>query len=369
MKQITDNGGSITTHDYLNAFFYKDGTLEHFSHEEGRVVKEESGGTFAYEYFLKDHLGNTRVSFDATGTILQTDHYYPFGMRMGGSLANQTGVENRYRYNGKELHTELNLGWYDYGFRWYDPAVARFVSVDPLAEKFHFLTTYQYASNTPVWAIDLDGLEGIVTSPGISVPLTLGRATPAFPVTNPTPTIGLNVPSGLANEHPAVQQALLEEWYSQAPEGMFAPGQNSSTKESGTVINVDDPVVLPVPEAVSDATQTGILRPLDGGAVQSEGGDSPGYAPERALPRDEHGNPIPEEGAQGPHTQLGQRQGRRETYRQGREFDENGQPVKDIDFTDHGRPGNHTNPHEHRYIPNETGGTPRRGPAQPLKVD
>jgi len=60
------------------------------------------------------------------------------------------------------LHQEFNLGLYDYGFRWYDPAIARFVSVDPLAEKFPYLTTYQYASNTPIQAVDLDGLEAFI---------------------------------------------------------------------------------------------------------------------------------------------------------------------------------------------------------------
>ena len=167
MKQITDNGGSITTHDYLNAFFYKDGTLEHFSHEEGRVVKEESGGAFAYEYFLRDHLGNTRVSFDATGTILQTDHYYPFGMRMGGSLANQTGIENRYRYNGKELHPELNLGWYDYGARMYDPSIARWNGVDALAEVYTSFTPYHYGLNDPINFIDIAGLGSARPNPKV----------------------------------------------------------------------------------------------------------------------------------------------------------------------------------------------------------
>ena len=94
---------------------------------------------------------------------LRSKHYYPFGLRLGG-LSTTTGVPNRYRYNGKELHDELGLGWYDYGFRWYDPAVARFVSVDPLAESFPELTTYQYAGNTPIWAVDLDGLEPAVTT-------------------------------------------------------------------------------------------------------------------------------------------------------------------------------------------------------------
>jgi len=42
--------------------------------------------------------------------------------------------------------------------------VARFVSVDPLAESFYYLTTFQYASNRPIDAIDLDGLEAVLVN-------------------------------------------------------------------------------------------------------------------------------------------------------------------------------------------------------------
>ncbi|MBF0202013.1 MAG: RHS repeat-associated core domain-containing protein [Desulfamplus sp.] len=86
------------------------------------------------------------------------------------------------------------------------------------------------------------------------------------------------------------------------------------------------------------------------------------YVPDRPLPRDEHGNPLPESDTE--HTELGTRQGRNDNYPQAREFDRNGNPTRDIDFTDHGR--NHPNPHQHRHLPNPTGGTPERGPAEPL---
>jgi hypothetical protein len=91
------------------------------------------------------------------------------------------------------------------------------------------------------------------------------------------------------------------------------------------------------------------------------------HFPERPLPRDPHGNPTPDPEAAGrPHTQLGQKEGRRGQYDQAREFDASGKPVRDIDFTDHGRK-NHPNPHQHQYSPNGTGGTPSRGPTEPLK--
>lgn len=41
--------------------------------------------------------------------------------------------------------------------------------------------------------------------------------------------------------------------------------------------------------------------------------------------------------------------------------------MKGIDFTDHGRPQIHPNPHEHPYELNPTGGTPIRGDARPLE--
>lgn len=84
------------------------------------------------------------------------------------------------------------------------------------------------------------------------------------------------------------------------------------------------------------------------------------------LPRTQHGVPIPEKGVEAPHTQLGTKQGSGGPYRQAREFDAEGKPVRDINFTDHGRPGKHPNPHQHRHIPNPTGGTPQRGGPESL---
>jgi hypothetical protein len=50
---------------------------------------------------------------------------------------------------------------YDYGFRIYNPKVAKFLSVDPLTGSYPMLTPYQFASDNPILNIDLDGLEGV----------------------------------------------------------------------------------------------------------------------------------------------------------------------------------------------------------------
>ncbi|TCJ16251.1 alpha/beta hydrolase, partial [Flaviaesturariibacter flavus] len=79
-----------------------------------------------------------------------------FGMQMPGRLFT-AGSGYRYGFNGKENDPETQLQ--DYGFRIYKPQLGRFLSVDPLTTKYPMLTPFQFASNTPIQAIDLDGLE------------------------------------------------------------------------------------------------------------------------------------------------------------------------------------------------------------------
>jgi len=108
---------------------------------------------FEYQYFIKDHLGNTRVMLSQTGQVLQQNAYYPFGMLISmpqPDLVNQ----NKYLYNGKELQTDFGLDWYDYGARFYDAQLGRWHVQDPLAEVYESYSPYIYAMNNPVRYID-----------------------------------------------------------------------------------------------------------------------------------------------------------------------------------------------------------------------
>lgn len=90
--------------------------------------------------------------------IVAAYDYMAFGMI--AKSFNPTGA--RYQYNGKEVdHIGLGGGGatYDYGFRIYNPQIARFLSVDPLAPDYPWYTPYQFAGNNPIKFIDLDGLE------------------------------------------------------------------------------------------------------------------------------------------------------------------------------------------------------------------
>lgn len=126
---------------------------------------------------LTNHLGNVLVTLsdkkigidgsDNDGVvdffnadIVSANDYYPFGMEMPGrDTTFKTGY--RYGFNGKEMDNETygQGNEYDYGMRIYNPRVGRFFSVDPLSSSFPWYSPYQYAGNTPIQAIDLDGNE------------------------------------------------------------------------------------------------------------------------------------------------------------------------------------------------------------------
>ena len=82
-------------------------------------------------------------------------------------------IPYRFAFNGKEKDDEGMGGGgstYDYGFRIYNEQIGRFLSVDPLAKKYPWYTPYQFAGNTPIQAIDLDGLEEWKTNTGYRTP-------------------------------------------------------------------------------------------------------------------------------------------------------------------------------------------------------
>jgi RHS repeat-associated protein len=152
-------GTAVT--DYIDGIQY-DGTtgaetISFIRTEEGRAIP--NGATaYNYEYNISDHLGDTRLTFDSsTGAsrLVQQDNYMPFGMDI--SVGTATAPQNLYLYNNKELQTNTQL--VDYGARFYDPVVARWTTVDPLAEKSRRFSSYVYVENNPIRNIDPDGME------------------------------------------------------------------------------------------------------------------------------------------------------------------------------------------------------------------
>lgn len=90
---------------------------------------------------------------NSTGTVEEINNYYPSGALFTIPVPD---VQD-YKYSGKELVDYANLGWYDYGARYYDPVLMRWHSADPLLEKYYDTSPYSFCSNNFVNFVDPDG--------------------------------------------------------------------------------------------------------------------------------------------------------------------------------------------------------------------
>ena len=152
LKTVHKTGSTTTTTDYCGNVVYENGVQKLLLTDEGYVTLSDS----KYHYYLKDHQGNNRVVINQSGTVEETNHYYPFG----GVFASSGNVQP-YKYNGKELDAKKGLNWYDYGARRYDAALGRFTTVDPSAENYYSTSPFTYCLNNPLNYIDPLGTDTV----------------------------------------------------------------------------------------------------------------------------------------------------------------------------------------------------------------
>jgi RHS repeat-associated protein len=131
---------------------------------------------------LTNHLGNVLVTVTDRriqgsinndtvnyykADIASANDYYPFGMVMPGRTFTASN-DYRYGFNGKEKDKNISsLTAYDYGFRIYNPAIGKFLSIDPFVGSYPMLTSYQFSSNSPIAGVDRDGLEFYYSASGV----------------------------------------------------------------------------------------------------------------------------------------------------------------------------------------------------------
>lgn len=162
-KEVTVNDTVREQRYYCSTFEYDSTGLSLIHHEEGivEISGSTSAKTYNYEYFLRDHLGNTRIVINSTGGVLQRTDYYPFGLIAGKPYCGNT--DNKYLFGGKELQDDdlngTSLDVYDFVNRTYDPQLGRFWQSDPLAEQMRRWSTYAYCFDNPMRFIDPDGMK------------------------------------------------------------------------------------------------------------------------------------------------------------------------------------------------------------------
>ncbi|PTB93634.1 hypothetical protein C9994_12845 [Marivirga lumbricoides] len=139
-----DPGDGSGTHQKLSfeeILIDQDGYLIVFLSNESQQTVE-----VFWDDFRVDHHHNA---------VLQADDYYPFGLTFN-SYQRSYSKANNYKYNGFEEQVEW--GVYDYQARYYDPALGRFLSVDPLADLMRRHSPYNYAYDNPIRFTDPDGM-------------------------------------------------------------------------------------------------------------------------------------------------------------------------------------------------------------------
>ena len=115
-------------------------------------------------YFHPDHLGSSSYVTDKKGNFFEMIEYLPYGETLYDEAA--TVDKTEFRFTSKEQDAETGL--YYYGARYYDAKLCKWISTDPILEKYlnniqkkKIITKdfdlYQYGHNNQINMIDPDG--------------------------------------------------------------------------------------------------------------------------------------------------------------------------------------------------------------------
>jgi RHS repeat-associated protein len=145
--------GSTTT-VYIGNYYERDsGTTVRKYYYAGavRVALRTGGNTF---YLLNDHLTSTAITTNSSGARLTELRYFAYG----GTRYDAGAQLTLYRYTGQRV--ESGTGLYDYGARWYDPLIGRFLSADSIVPNpgdSQALNRYMYVAGNPLRFVDPSG--------------------------------------------------------------------------------------------------------------------------------------------------------------------------------------------------------------------
>ena len=185
-RKITTSGGIVSEYTYLadgTKVRMKSGTsylhylrsmvfsqagsatpvFESMAFAEGRIVVSSSG-TREVHYHITDHLGSVRSVVKADGTVIAANDYYPYGKRINTASATTPTQKDRHTFSGKEDQalTPGGAPYLDFGARMYSAETGRWLSVDPMAEKYYGIGTHVYCAGNPVNLVDPDGKKIII---------------------------------------------------------------------------------------------------------------------------------------------------------------------------------------------------------------
>ncbi len=166
IQKAFTQGSTTTTTNYL----YDGMSLIEEVDSAGNVLARYSGGPWIDEglgelrtavnaYYEQDGVGSVTSLSNAAGALANTYTYDSFG-----KLTASTGtLVNPFQFTGREFDQETGLRYHR--FRYYDPAIGRFISEDPVGFDAG-MNFYAYVQNNPVLLIDPFGLSSMVFNRG-----------------------------------------------------------------------------------------------------------------------------------------------------------------------------------------------------------
>jgi RHS repeat-associated protein len=162
-----DGAAVVTTERYvyganqnIDLIFDEYGNVNHrylFGNGVDQIEADESNGNVLWA--LSDHLGSVRDVVDDSGTVLNHVVYDAFG---GVTSQTNASVVFRYGYTARELDAESGLQYNR--ARYFDPAVGRFISEDPIGFGGGDVNLCRYVGNDAVNKVDPTGFKGYVVS-------------------------------------------------------------------------------------------------------------------------------------------------------------------------------------------------------------
>jgi RHS repeat-associated protein len=155
------NKMGISANNFVLLELIKDGSIMYtrkLQATEATTFDYTAPATGEYTWRMRSSSIGTTTTQPLTYSLdnLSIFYTYPYTIENCDNLADGY----RFGFNGKEDDRET--GTQDYGFRIYNPALGKFLSVDPLTKDYPWYTPYQFAGNKPIVAVDLDGLEEFI---------------------------------------------------------------------------------------------------------------------------------------------------------------------------------------------------------------
>ena len=127
--------------------------LANYAYGFGLISRTDAAGSSAYYAF--DAIGSTSTLTNATGAVIDSYVYDPFGR----SLAKSDAAHNPFEFVGLYgVQTEAN-GLYLMRARTYDPQIGKFAAADPLGILGGDINLTAYVGNNPTMRTDITGMQ------------------------------------------------------------------------------------------------------------------------------------------------------------------------------------------------------------------